>query len=141
MAGGEALLVPAVTTRVIAAFAGRPAPSPTPQLAELTPREAEVLRLMARGLSNAEIATALTLGEATVKTHVARVLMKLGLRDRVQAVVFAYESGLIRAGDGGPTVLGSRGTTTLRRHWRFFVLRWRTAGEEEVPADTYPLGT
>jgi DNA-binding NarL/FixJ family response regulator len=88
-----------VTTRVIAAFAARPAPRPPRELEDLTPREAEVLRLVARGLSNAEIAVALTVGEATVKTHVARVLMKLGLRDRVQAVVFAYESGLIRAGE------------------------------------------
>ncbi|WP_432995646.1 response regulator [Dactylosporangium sp. CA-233914] len=100
VASGEALLDPAVTTRVIAAFAGGPGPQAPPELAELTTREADVLRLMARGMSNGEIAAALTLGEATVKTHVARVLMKLGLRDRVQAVVYAYESGLIRA--GGP---------------------------------------
>jgi DNA-binding NarL/FixJ family response regulator len=98
VAGGEALLDPAVTTRVISAFAGRPGPEPPPELAELTPRETDVLRLMARGMSNAEISAALTVGEATVKTHVARVLMKLGLRDRVQAVVYAYESGLVRAG-------------------------------------------
>jgi DNA-binding NarL/FixJ family response regulator len=101
VAGGEALLDPAVTTRVISAFAGRPGPEPPKELDELTPREADVLRLMARGMSNAEISAALTVGEATVKTHVARVLMKLGLRDRVQAVVFAYESGLVRAGSGG----------------------------------------
>ena len=98
VAGGEALLDPAVTTRVISAFAGRPGPEPPPELGELTPRETDVLRLMARGMSNAEIGAALTVGEATVKTHVARVLMKLGLRDRVQAVVYAYESGLVRAG-------------------------------------------
>jgi DNA-binding NarL/FixJ family response regulator len=98
VAAGEALLDPAVTTRVIAAFAGRPGPAPPPELGELTPREAGVLRLMARGMSNGEIAAELTVGEATVKTHVARVLMKLGLRDRVQAVVYAYESGLVRAG-------------------------------------------
>jgi DNA-binding NarL/FixJ family response regulator len=98
VAGGEALLDPAVTTRVISAFAGRPGPEPPPELSELTPREVDVLRLMARGMSNAEISAALTVGEATVKTHVARVLMKLGLRDRVQAVVYAYESGLVRAG-------------------------------------------
>ena len=98
VAGGEALLDPAVTTRVISAFAGRPGPEPPPELGELTPRETDVLRLMARGMSNAEISAALAVGEATVKTHVARVLMKLGLRDRVQAVVYAYESGLVRAG-------------------------------------------
>jgi DNA-binding NarL/FixJ family response regulator len=98
VAAGEALLDPAITTRVISAFAHRPGPTPPPEVGDLTPREEEVLRLIARGLSNAEIAQALVLGEATVKTHVARVLMKLGLRDRVQAVVFAYESGLVRAG-------------------------------------------
>jgi DNA-binding NarL/FixJ family response regulator len=98
VASGEALLDPAVTTRVIAAFAGAPGPRPPRELADLTTREADVLRLMARGRSNAEIAAALAVGEATVKTHVARVLMKLGLRDRVQAVVYAYESGLVRAG-------------------------------------------
>ncbi|WP_433207812.1 response regulator [Dactylosporangium sp. CS-047395] len=98
VASGEALLDPAVTTRVIAAFAGGPGPQPPPELGELTARETDVLRLMARGRSNAEIAAALVLGEATVKTHVARVLQKLNLRDRVQAVVYAYESGLIRAG-------------------------------------------
>ena len=98
VAAGEALLDPAITTRVIAAFAGQPGPQPPAELNGLTPREAEVLRLVARGLSNAEIAAELTVGEATVKTHVARVLMKLDLRDRVQAVVFAYETGLVRAG-------------------------------------------
>jgi DNA-binding NarL/FixJ family response regulator len=98
VAGGEALLDPAITTRVISAFAGRPGPAPPRELDELTPRETDVLRLLARGLSNAEIAAQLTVGEATVKTHVARVLMKLNLRDRVQAVVYAYESGLVRAG-------------------------------------------
>jgi DNA-binding NarL/FixJ family response regulator len=98
VAGGAALLDPAVTTRVIAAFVHQPAPQPPPELGQLTPRELDVLRLLARGLSNAEIADRLTLGEATVKTHVARVLMKLGLRDRVQAVVYAYENGVIRVG-------------------------------------------
>ena len=93
---------------MISAFAGRPGPQPPKELAELTPREADVLRLMARGMSNGEIAAALAVGEATVKTHVARVLMKLNLRDRVQAVVYAYESGLVRAGNatGGPGVTG-----------------------------------
>ncbi|XVV12525.1 response regulator [Actinoplanes sp. CA-131856] len=101
VAAGEALLDPAITTRVISAFAAQPGPRPPAVLDGLTPREAEVLRLVARGHSNAEIAAALAVGEATVKTHVARVLMKLGLRDRVQAVVFAYESGIVRAGRPG----------------------------------------
>jgi DNA-binding NarL/FixJ family response regulator len=101
VASGEALLDPAVTTRVIEAFAWRPGPTPPRELADLTPRETDVLRLMARGRSNAEIGAAPTVDEATVKTHVARVLMKLGLRDRVQAVVYAYESGLVRAGVDG----------------------------------------
>ncbi|MDP9845377.1 response regulator [Streptosporangium lutulentum] len=96
--GGDALLDPAVTTRVIASFAGRHDPVPPPQLAALTPRELEVLHSLARGLTNAEIAVRLFVGEATVKTHVARVLMKLHLRDRAQAVVFAYESGVVRPG-------------------------------------------
>ena len=104
VAAGEALLDPAITTRVISAFAGRPGPTPPPELGELTPRETDVLRLLARGLSNAEIAAQLAVGEATVKTHVARILMKLQLRDRVQAVVYAYESGLVRAGAGPGTV-------------------------------------
>ncbi|TMR12685.1 response regulator transcription factor [Nonomuraea turkmeniaca] len=95
---GEALLDPAVTSRVIATFAGRADPTPSPMLGELTPRELEVLRLLARGLTNAEIAGELYVGEATVKTHVARVLMKLSLRDRAQAVVFAYETGVVRPG-------------------------------------------
>lgn len=95
---GDSLLDPAVTTRVIASFAGRHDPEPPPRLAELTPRELEVLRSLARGLTNAEIAGELFVGEATVKTHVARVLMKLHLRDRAQAVVFAYESGVVRPG-------------------------------------------
>ena len=102
VASGEALLAPAVTRRVIEEFVRRPAeappPTPSPKLEELTPRELEVLKLIARGLSNAEIADELVVSQATVKTHVARVLTKLGLRDRVQAVVLAYESGLVAAG-------------------------------------------
>ena len=95
---GDALLAPSVTRRLIEQFthASRPAPGSVPQpLAELTSRELDVLRLLARGLSNAEIAAELVLTENTVKTHVAHVLSKLGLRDRVQAVVVAYESGLV----------------------------------------------
>ncbi len=98
VASGEALLAPAITRRVIEEYVRRP-PSTVqtapPALAELTERELEVLKLVARGLSNAEIAKELFLGDSTVKTHVAHVLAKLGLRDRVQAVVFAYETGIV----------------------------------------------
>jgi DNA-binding NarL/FixJ family response regulator len=99
IAAGDALIAPSVTRRLIAEFAHRPAPTDRPeQLESLTPRERDVLRLLARGMSNAEIAAALFLGDATIKTHVSRILAKLGLRDRVQAVVLAYESGLTRPG-------------------------------------------
>ncbi len=101
---GDALLAPSITRRLVETFAPRLPAADLVQarpgygdLSALTPRELEVLRLIARGMSNAEIATALTLSEATVKTHVARILTKLGLRDRVQAVVLAYETGLARA--------------------------------------------
>ncbi|MEZ5255941.1 MAG: response regulator transcription factor [Ilumatobacteraceae bacterium] len=100
VAAGEALLAPSITRKLIEEFARRPEPqaSPVPGLDELTDRETEVLRLLARGLSNAEIAAELYLGEATVKTHLGRILLKLGVRDRVQAVVAAYESGLVVPG-------------------------------------------
>jgi DNA-binding NarL/FixJ family response regulator len=102
VASGEALLAPAITKRLIEQFAAdRPAaraPEPPPAIAELTERELEVFGLVARGLSNAEIAAELVVAETTVKTHVARLLMKLGIRDRVQAVVLAYESGLVTPG-------------------------------------------
>jgi DNA-binding NarL/FixJ family response regulator len=102
VAGGDALLAPSITRRLIADFAQRPAPAAdpagAPELSTLTEREREVLILIARGLSNAEIAGSLYLGETTVKTHVGRVLMKLGLRDRVQAVVLAYETGIVTPG-------------------------------------------
>jgi DNA-binding NarL/FixJ family response regulator len=101
VASGEALLAPSVTRRLIADFARRRSQAGRADevLAELTAREREVLRLMARGLSNAEIAAVLVIGETTVKTHVARVLMKLDLRDRTQAVVLAYECGFVQAGE------------------------------------------
>jgi len=100
-AAGNALLAPSVTRRLIEAFARRPAemlPSPA-QLASITAREQDVLMLIARGRSNAEIATALYVSEATVKTHVGSLLAKLGLRDRVQAVILAYETGLVVPGE------------------------------------------
>jgi DNA-binding NarL/FixJ family response regulator len=98
VASGDALLAPSITRRVIEEFVRRPSPAPRPELEELTPRELEVLQHVARGLSNAEIAAELYVSETTVKTHVARVLQKLDLRDRVQAVVLAYESGLVQPG-------------------------------------------
>jgi DNA-binding NarL/FixJ family response regulator len=102
VAGGSALLAPAVTRSVISEFAKRApaaaAEEVSPKLGELTEREREVLVLLTKGRSNAEIAGELIVSEATVKTHVAHVLMKLGVRDRVQAVIFAYETGLIAPG-------------------------------------------
>jgi DNA-binding NarL/FixJ family response regulator len=102
VAAGDALLAPALTRRLIEDFMRRPPPGTEPAgpIRELTGREREVLRLVARGLSNAEIADSIVVSEATVKTHVARILMKLGLRDRLQAAVLAYESGFVRPGDG-----------------------------------------
>ena len=100
LAAGDSLLSPSVTRRVIERMAGQPVadPSTRERLDELTPREREVLELIARGLSNGEIAAAFVIEESTVKTHVKRILMKLHLRDRVQAAIFAYESGLTRPG-------------------------------------------
>ncbi len=100
VARGEELLAPSITRRLIEEFTRR-RPSPPPGHDTLTEREAEVLVLVARGLSNAEIAATLYVSVQTVKTHVARILAKLGLRDRVQAVVAAYESGLVRPGEDG----------------------------------------
>jgi DNA-binding NarL/FixJ family response regulator len=109
VAAGEALLAPSVTRRLIADYARRPPPAGTGRsadttalgklLSQLTPREAEVLALIARGLSNTEISDHLVVAEQTTKTHVSRIFMKLSLRDRAQAVVFAYESGLVTPGD------------------------------------------
>jgi DNA-binding NarL/FixJ family response regulator len=100
VAAGDALLAPTVTRRLIAELARRPGASPPPPaaLGMLTSRETEVLRLIARGLSNAEISDALVIAEQTNKTHVSRILAKLNLRDRAQAVVLAYESGLVSPG-------------------------------------------
>jgi DNA-binding NarL/FixJ family response regulator len=99
VAEGQALLAPSITRRLIAEYTRRPRAARRPdQLSELTERELEVMRLLAAGLSNAEIAEHLIVGEATIKTHVSRILAKLGLRDRTQAVVLAYESGLVQAG-------------------------------------------
>ncbi|MEU8806261.1 response regulator [Streptomyces violaceoruber] len=107
---GDALLAPSITRRLVERFAADPAhgakpnvPSVHRDLSTLTPREREVLTLLGRGLSNAELAAELTLSEATVKTHVARIFSKLGLRDRAQAVVLAYETGLVSPGEPGAT--------------------------------------
>jgi DNA-binding NarL/FixJ family response regulator len=104
VAAGDALLAPAITRRLVEQFVRRPPPGShtPPELTELTDRELEVLKLVARGLSNSEIASVLFLTEATVKTHVTRILAKLNLRDRVQAVVLAYESGVIQPGEHDP---------------------------------------
>jgi DNA-binding NarL/FixJ family response regulator len=104
VAAGEALLAPSVVRRLLNAFIRRPPPSsgPPASLQSLTERELQVLALVARGLSNPEIAAHLFLGENTVKTHVTHLLQKLGLRDRVQAVIVAYESGLVVPGDSPP---------------------------------------
>jgi DNA-binding NarL/FixJ family response regulator len=101
VAAGDALLSPAITRRLIEQFVRRPPPGATkpPELTQLTERELDVLVLVARGLSNSEIASALFLTEATVKTHLTHILSKLTLRDRVQAVVLAYESGLVQPGE------------------------------------------
>jgi DNA-binding NarL/FixJ family response regulator len=101
VAEGEALLAPSITRRVISEFVKGSGPKPEtqfPRLRDLTARELEVLKAIARGLSNAEIARELFVSETTVKTHVARILMKLGLRDRVQVVVLAYEAGVVQPG-------------------------------------------
>ena len=107
VAAGDALLAPSITRRLIEEFAHRPPASSRPAaLTALSPRELEVMRLVARGLSNSEIAGELVLGEATVKTHVSRILQKLALRDRAQAVVAAYESGLLQPGRAGQPLDG-----------------------------------
>ena len=104
VAAGDALLAPSVTRRLIADFARQPPPGPSfpATLGTLTPRETEVLRLIAHGLSNTEISSTLVIAEQTTKTHVGRILAKLGLRDRAQAVVLAYETGLVTPGESSP---------------------------------------
>ena len=104
VAAGDALLAPSVTRRLIADFARQPHPGPAfpPALGALTPRETEVLRLIAHGLSNTEISDTLVIAEQTTKTHVGRILAKLDLRDRAQAVVLAYETGLVTPGGSTP---------------------------------------
>jgi DNA-binding NarL/FixJ family response regulator len=104
VATGEALLAPTITRRLIEQFVRRPPPTSGPpgELSELSERELEVLKLIARGLANAEIAQSLFVTDATIKTHVTHILAKLALRDRVQAVVLAYESGLVQAGAESP---------------------------------------
>ena len=101
-AAGDALIAPAVTRRLLAEFVRRPRPGGDPALAGLTEREREVLVRLGRGLSNGEIAAEMYLGEATVKTHVSNVLGKLRLRDRTQAVIYAYETGLVQPGATQP---------------------------------------
>ncbi len=109
VAGGESLLAPPITRRLIERFVAQPAPGTMPDaVAALSEREREVLGLLARGLSNAEIAERLFVSDATVKTHVARLLAKLGVRDRIQAVILAYESGFIHPGDN-PSSSSARG--------------------------------
>ena len=105
VAGGDALLSPAITKRVIKQFTRIPQPAPPRELEDLTERELDVFRLVSRGLSNAEIGQELYISETTVKTHITHILQKLDLRDRVQAVVLAYETGIF---DAGPRPQGSR---------------------------------
>jgi DNA-binding NarL/FixJ family response regulator len=102
LARGDALLAPAVTRRIVEAFVAQPEPAEMPDLEDLSPREVEVLRLLAAGATNAQIADELVVSEATVKTHVSNLLAKLRLRDRIHAVIYAYESGVVRPGANPP---------------------------------------
>jgi DNA-binding NarL/FixJ family response regulator len=102
LARGDALLAPAVTRRIVEAFVAQPEPAEMPDLDDLSPREVEVLKLLAAGATNAQIADELVVSEATVKTHVSNLLAKLRLRDRIHAVIYAYESGVVRPGANPP---------------------------------------
>jgi DNA-binding NarL/FixJ family response regulator len=102
LARGDALLAPAVTRRIVEAFVAQPEPAEMPDLEDLSPREVEVLKLLAAGATNAQIADELVVSEATVKTHVSNLLAKLRLRDRIHAVIYAYESGVVRPGANPP---------------------------------------
>jgi DNA-binding NarL/FixJ family response regulator len=102
LARGDALLAPAVTRRIVEAFVAQPEPAEMPDLEDLSPREVEVLRLLAAGATNAQIAGELVVSEATIKTHVSNILAKLRLRDRIHAVIYAYESGVVRPGANPP---------------------------------------
>jgi DNA-binding NarL/FixJ family response regulator len=110
VAAGDALLSPTVTKKVIKQFAGRPRPTPPKELDELSERERDVFRLMAEGMSNGEIGEKLYISETTVKTHVTHILQKLGLRDRVQAVVLAYRTGIFE-GEAQPDANGGQSST------------------------------
>ena len=117
VAAGDALLAPSVTRRLIADFARQPHPDPpfpTATLGALTHRESEVLQLIARGMSNAEISDTLFIAEQTAKTHIGRILAKLNLRDRAQAIVFAYETGLVTPSGSGPAPRSPEGKTRRR---------------------------
>ena len=138
IASGDTLLSPAITRRLLEEFVRPPPPGERPAaLRELTERESEVLGLVAQGLSNAEIAQRLFLGETTVKTHVTRVLSKLGLRDRFQAVVLAYESGLVRPGDdallaGNGQLAGSGSGLPFSRKEEILGTRFAEAHNSEI---------
>ena len=133
VANGDALLSPVITRRVIEEFVRRPpalGAEAAPELEELTPRELEVLRYIARGLSNAEIAKEAYVSETTVKTHVAHILLKLRLRDRVQAVVFAYENGVVAPGADGVSRALSAGRSPSHRRAR---ARSRADDQDQEP--------
>ena len=140
VASGDALLAPGVTRRLIAEFArlGPPRGASRKNLEDLTERETEVLALVARGMSNAEIAAHLVVAEQTVKTHVSRVLMKRALRDRAQAVVFAYESGLVRPGELGACPGVACPAEPGRLTWPWLMSPWLMSPWLGRPASCWP---